>query len=533
MCVVRFGMGMMGRMLVSFPSFVLRGIEAVRCDVEVAMQVHGLPRIGLVGLPDTAVKESIERVRSALASCGFEPPRHRVTINLAPADLRKTGPVYDLPIALGLVLAEHAPKARPRGGGGSSGRAPPDPARWFAAGELALDGALRPVRGVVSLALLARACGAQGVVVPLDNAAEAAVVGGLEVRGAACLAEAGAFFLGEADLPLAAPVDVRALVVAGEAAIDFAEVRGQEAAKRALTIAAAGGHNVLLIGPAGCGKTMMARALPGIMPPLEPDEALEVTRIWSAAGALGAGRSLVVERPFRAPHHTASTVALVGGGAAGAPRPGEVTLAHHGVLFLDELPEFGRHALEALREPLEDGFITVARAHGSARFPAQSLLVAAMNPTARGDRAAGAKGDADAASYLARVSGPVVDRIDMHVEVRAVPFNRLAAARGGEGSAELRARVCAARAVQRARQGPRLNARLRGRGLDQHAHLCDEGRALVGDAVERLGLSARAYDRIRRVARTIADLEEARDIAAHHVAEAVQYRVLDRHGAGV
>jgi magnesium chelatase family protein len=523
--------------LVRFPSFVLRGIDAVRCDVEVAVQPHGLPRIGLVGLPDTAVKESIERVRSALASSGFEPPRHRVTVNLAPADLRKSGPVYDLPIALGLLLAQA--RASPEGGArdasaleGSSPSRAPAPEEWFVAGELALDGALRPIRGVVSLALLARQSGARGVVVPRANAHEAAVVGGLDVRSAEWRPEAAAFVLGVARLPGADPVDVASALRAADAAVDFADVRGQDSAKRALTVAAAGGHNALMIGPAGCGKTMMARALPGILPPLEPDEALEVTRIWSAAGALGAGRALVVERPFRAPHHTASTVALVGGGGAGMPRPGEVTLAHRGVLFLDELPEFGRHALEALREPLEDGFITIARAHGSARFPAQSLLVAAMNPTARGERVAGARGDEEAAAYLARVSGPVVDRIDMHVEVRPVPFERLVSARTAEPSRDVRARVAAARAIQRARQGGRLNAHLRGRALDQHGALCDAGRALLGDAVTRLGLSARAYDRIRRVARTIADLEACGRIQPHHVAEAVQYRLLDRHAVG-
>jgi magnesium chelatase family protein len=511
--------------LVRIPSFVLRGIEAVRCDVEVALQSRGLPRIGLVGLADTAVKESVERVKSALACSGFEPPRHRVTINLAPADLRKSGPVYDLPIALGLLLAREDADAPARGA------AALDPHEWFVCGELALDGQLRPVRGVVSMALLARSCGARGVVVPAANVPEAAVVGGLDVRGAEGLAGAAGFFLGTAPLPRAQVVDVAGALRAGRASIDFADVRGQEAAKRALTVAAAGAHNVLMIGPAGCGKTMMARALPGILPPLEADEALEVTRIWSAAGALGGGRSLVLERPFRAPHHTASTVALVGGGAGGVPRPGEVTLAHLGVLFMDELPEFGRCALEALREPLEDGFITVARAHGSARFPARSLLVAAMNPTARGDRAAGARGDAESAAYMARVSGPVIDRIDLHIEVRAVPFDRLTAARAGESSQDVRVRVSAARSVQRTRNGGKLNAQMKGRGLDQVAALDEAGRALLGDAVSRLGLSARAYDRIRSVARTIADLEASDAVHAHHVAEAVQYRVLDRHVA--
>jgi magnesium chelatase family protein len=513
-------------MLVTIPSFALQGIDAVRCDVEVSLQSRGLPRIALVGLPDLAVRESIERVKSAMAASGFEPPRHRTTISLAPADLRKQGPAFDLPIAVALLLA--APEsADGRGGGGACGARVPDVGAWMLAGELALDGSLRSVRGAVGMALLARRLGLAGIVVPADNAREAAVVEGMDVRAAGALPEVVAFFRGACVLPKAEPVDVRGAIAVTAPAVDFREIRGQGPAKRALTIAAAGGHNALLIGPAGCGKTMMARALPGIMPPLEPDEALEVTRIWSAAGA-GAPR-LVTERPFRAPHHTASTVALVGGGAAGVPRPGEVTLAHHGVLFMDELPEFGRSALEALREPLEDGFITVARAHGSARFPARSILVAAMNPTARGNRGAGTRGAREQEKYMERVSGPIVDRIDLHVEVRAVPFERLAAAPVGEGTAELRARVMAARALQRARQGAVLNAHVRGKALDAVAELDVAGRALLGEAIGQLGLSARAYDKVRRMARTIADLDGAAQVSAVHVAEAVQYRVLDRH----
>ena len=522
------------RVLVTVPSFALQGIDAVRCDVEVSLQSRGLPRICLVGLPDLAIRESIERVRSAMSACGFDPPRHRTTISLAPADLRKHGPAFDLPIAAGLLLATPA-EADPTTGRGaereSAGRRPaggalPDPSRWMLAGELGLDGSIRAVRGAVAMAMLARRAGLAGVVLPEASAGEAAVVEGLDVRIARTLPEVVAFFRLGAPLPCAAPVDVRALVATSGAAIDFREVRGQGAAKRALAIAAAGGHNALLVGPAGCGKTMMARALPGIMPPLEPDEALEVTRIRSVAGSGAAG--LAVERPFRAPHHTASTVALVGGGAAGVPRPGEVTLAHHGVLFMDELPEFGRSALEALREPLEDGFVTVARAHGSARFPARSILVAAMNPTARGNRRAGDRGAREQSDYMDRVSGPIIDRIDLHVEVRAVPFGRLSSAPAGESSDELRAHVMAARAVQRARQGPTLNAHLRGRALDEAAALDAPSRALLAEAMEGLGLSARAYDKVRRVARSIADLAGNARVGAEHVAEAVQYRLLDR-----
>ena len=522
------------RVLVTIPSFALQGIDAVRCDVEVSLQSRGLPRICLVGLPDLAIRESIERVRSAMAATGFDPPRHRTTISLAPADLRKHGPAFDLPIAVGLLLA--VPPEGDAGSGRGAGReaagrrpaggAPPDPGRWMLAGELGLDGSIRAVRGAVAMAMLARRLGVAGIVLPAANAPEAAVVEGLDVRLARTLPEVVGFFRGAVVLERAPAVDVRAMVAAAGAAIDFREVRGQGAAKRALAIAAAGGHNALLVGPAGCGKTMMARALPGIMPPLEPDEALEVTRIRSVAGTSAAG--LAVERPFRAPHHTASTVALVGGGALGVPRPGEVTLAHHGVLFMDELPEFGRSALEALREPLEDGFVTVARAHGSARFPARSILVAAMNPTARGNRREGARGAREQSDYMDRVSGPIIDRIDLHVEVRAVPFGRLSSAPAGESSDDLRARVMAARAVQRARQGPALNAYLRGRALDDAVALDGPSRELLGEAMEGLGLSARAYDKVRRVARTIADLAGSACVGAEHVAEAVQYRLLDR-----
>ena len=507
-------------MLVTIPSFVLQGIDAVRCDVEVSLQSRGLPRITLVGLPDLAVRESVERVRSALEASGFEPPRHRTTISLAPADLRKQGTAFDLPIAVALLLAADE---RPRP------KAPrPDPSAWMLAGELALDGGLRSVRGTVGMALLARRLGLAGVVVPEGNAAEAAVVAGVDVRAARGLPEVVAFFAGTEDLPRVQPVDVGAAVAGSAPCVDFREIRGQGVVKRALAVAAAGGHNALLIGPAGCGKTMMARAMPGILPPLEPDEALEVTQIRSAAGSAGAG--LVTERPFRSPHHTASTVALVGGGAAGVPRPGEVTLAHLGVLFLDELPEFGRSALEALREPLEDGFITVARAHGSARFPARSVVVGAMNPTARGNRRDGTRGARDQEKYMERVSGPIVDRMDLHVEVRAVPFDRLASAPAGDPSAVIRARVVAARARQRARQGPVLNAHLRGPALDGACPLDGACRRLVGDAMNRLGLSARAFDKLRRLARTIADYEGAGAVGAEHVAEAIGYRVLDRHG---
>jgi magnesium chelatase family protein len=521
------GSATMAGMLVTVPSFVLHGIDALRCDVEVSLEPRGLPRIALVGLPDLAVRESIERVRSALVSGGHGTPRHRTTVSLAPADLRKQGNGFDLPIALGMLLA-----ASRLDDDATAMPGAPRADRWMVTGELALDGGLRGVRGVVGMAMLARTLGMDGIVVPRANAAEAAVVPGIDVRCAEGLPEVVAHFRGVRALERVEPVDVRASLVAAEAEIDFAEVRGQAVVKRALELAAAGGHNALLIGPAGCGKTMMARALPGILPPLEPDEALEVTRIRSATGT--GERGLATQRPFRAPHHTASTVALVGGGALGMPRPGEVTLAHHGVLFLDELPEFGRSALEALREPLEDGFVTVARAAGSARFPARSLVVAAMNPTAHGNRRAGSRGAREAERYLERVSGPIVDRMDLHVEVQPVPFGRtsssMAGPAHGPGSAVMRARVESARHAQRRRQGGVLNAHLRGRSLDEASMLDGEARGLLGSAIDRMGLSARAYDKVRRVSRTIADLEGSDAVRAEHVAEAIQYRLLDRQG---
>ncbi len=512
-------------------SFVLQGIEALPCEVEVDFAGSGLPRTTIVGLPDAAVRESADRVRTALENSGFEWPRCRLTVNLAPADLRKEGPVYDLPMAVGILAGSGALEpARRRGGNGMAAPAL-DPSRCLLAGEVALDGRLRPIKGAVSLGILARRLDLAAIL-PRTNAAEAALVEGVRAYGFESIAEVVEFLRGErAVAPTAAP-DVDAAIGAAHAEVDFAEVRGQEAAKRALLVAAAGGHNLLMIGPAGAGKTMMARALPGILPPLTRDEAVEVTRLYSCVRAVAgdAAAPLIVRRPVRSPHHGASAVAVVGGGSV--PRPGEVSLAHRGVLFLDELPEFGRSVLESLREPIEDGHVTIARAHGSVRFPAEVMLVAAMNPTARGNRGRGPRAAGEQARYMARLSGPLVDRIDLHVEVAPVPFRDLARSRAGLASAPMRELVAGARARQHARNGPAvLNARLRGASLDQHARMDEATRRLLGEALDRLGLSARAYDRIRRVARTIADLAGDDGLRLEHVAEAIQYRLLDRAGA--
>jgi len=510
-------------MLARVQSFVLTGIDASPCEVEVDVVESGLPKEQIVGLPDAAVRESIERVRSALGNAGYAFPHGRVLINLAPAEVRKEGPVYDLPIAVGLL----------RSSGVIHERADVSPAlsSLLLAGEVALDGRLRPIKGVLAAALLARDRGMRGVVVPHDNALEAAVVGEIEVYGARTLAEVVGLLTGQLPASPHPAVDVADALERASAPVDFQEVRGQEGVKRAIVIAAAGSHNLLMLGPAGTGKTMMAKALPGVLPGLTPAEALEVTRIYSAAGLLRraseGGPGLVTVRPVRSPHHTASVSALIGGGKI--PRPGEVTLAHLGVLFLDELPEFPRDALESMRQPLEDDWVTIARAHSTVRFPARVMLVAAMNPTAKGGMPADAAGRREMDRYLARISGPLIDRIDLHVEAPAVPWKDLSAReRRGASSAQMREQVMAARERQRERQGDAPNARLRGRELDEHAAMDDESRTLLGQAMREMGLSARAYDKIRRAARTIADLAGSDTLDSAHVGEAVQYRLLDR-----
>ena len=504
-------------------SFVLRGIDAMACEIEVHLSDAEKPAQAIVGLPDAAVRESIRRVWAAIYNSGFPIPRAFATINLAPATVRKEGPVYDLPIALGVLQAGRT--IRPPTGT-ATGNGVPAVEEYLIAGEVALDGRLRPIRGAISLAQLAATLGKRGVIVPAANALEAAVVEGIEVLGATTLDEVVAMFNGNGVIDPHPWVDIETLTDEARPEIDFADVRGQEAAKRAITVAAAGGHNMLMIGPAGTGKTMMAKALPGILPPLSRAEAVEVTRIYSCAGLLGGRGLLKAVRPVRAPHHTASAAAIIGGGTV--PRPGEVSLAHRGVLFLDEFPEFARNVLETLRQPLEDGCVTIARAYGSLRFPAKFMLVAAMNPTPGGGAADDEVSHRAMQRYLAKLSGPLVDRIDIHIEVPAVPFRQLRATRPGTDTETMRRSVLAARRLAAARQGPHTNAELSGPRLGRYAAMDDATIHLLGQAMTELGLSARAYDKVRRVARTIADLDDSAAVQAQHVAEAIQYRLLDR-----
>ncbi len=505
-------------MLATVNSCALSGVEGFGVRVEVNLS-SGMPLFDVVGLPDAAVRESRERVRAALRNSGYSFPDDRLVVNLAPADQKKEGPFFDLPIAVGVVAAQ--------------GRVPLANLQGVALlGELSLDGSIRSVRGALPMAIALRGLGLKRLILPYDNRAEVQCVSGIELLPAAHLRQVVAYLAGEGELESIQPVDYQQLLGQRRPAVDFSFVVGHLGAKRALEIAASGGHNVLMVGPPGSGKTLLARCLPTILPDMTFEEALEVTRIHSCAG-MAPESGLLTERPFRAPHHTASAVSMTGGGAAALP--GEISKAHHGVLFLDELPEYRRDVLEALRQPMEDGTVTVTRVSAQSTYPAQFVLVCAMNPCPCGHYGSRTHEcrctPRQIQQYLNRVSGPLLDRIDLHIEVESVPVGDLTGKRGEEDSASIRARVEKARAVQRERYRGRAiacNARLDARTLNAFCPMTAAAEQLIKTAGERLGLSSRAYTRVIKVARTIADLAGSEKIDAAHVAEAVQYRSLDR-----